>query len=213
MAAVRQKLETRNPKLETNPNDSNDKSQPATHSVQPRRRGQRRERLSFGICRLRFVSGFVLRISCLLCLLAGCTPPAATLELIAVARAGLADAKAAGRESHEALMRQFVQQQAALDAAFDADVHLAEAGTLRDAQGNPVAMDGRWVIAARKGYVAARDAVARQAVAAQAVHATRQDNLAAADEALQMARDLIVEQQGLNLRTRQYLMSLQKSNE
>jgi len=134
----------------------------------------------------------------------------ATLDLIAVARAGLADARQAQQQSHEALLRQFVQQQAALDAAFDADVRLAEAGAIRDAQGQPVALDARWVIAARKGYVAARDATARQASDAQAVHATRQDNLAAADEALQMAWTLIVEQQGLNLRMRQYLMEQQR---
>jgi len=159
---------------------------------------------------------FVLRIlnlsrmSCVACLAAvlavgGCAPPAATLELIAVARAGLADAKASQQQSHDARMLQFAQQQAALDAAFDTDVRLAEAGELRDAQGNPVAMDGRWVIGARKGYVAARDAVAQQARSAQAVHATRQDNLAAADEALQMARTLIIEQQGMSIRMRQYL--------
>jgi len=142
----------------------------------------------------------------------GCAAPTATLELISVARAGLADARAAGQQSHETAMRQFAQQQAALDVAFDADVRLAEAGAIRDAQGNPVAMDARWVIAARKGYVAARDAVAQQAVAAQAAHATRQDNLAAADEALRMALTLIIEQQGLSIRMRQYLMEQQRKD-
>jgi len=163
---------------------------------------------------LGFVSNFEFRISnlsrlaivaCLMTLLGGCAAPTATLDLIAVARAGLADARDAQRQSHETLIRQFSQQQAALDAAFDADVRLAEAGAIRDAQGNPVALDGRWVIAARKGYVAARDAVAQQAVAAQAAHATRLDNLAAADDALHMACTLIIEQQGLNIRMRQYL--------
>jgi hypothetical protein len=139
------------------------------------------------------------------CLLSGCAAPAATLELIAVARAGLADARTAQRQSHDVQMRLFAQQQSALDAAFDADVRLAEAGAIRDAQGNPVAMDGRWVIGARKGYIAARDAVVQQAFAAQAVHATRQDNLIAADEALHMACTLILEQQGLSIRLRQYI--------
>jgi len=160
---------------------------------------------------LKFVlKKFARRTSCMFCLVAvlaagGCASPVATLELISVARAGLADARAAQQQSYDVQMRQFAQQQAALDVAFDADVRLAEAGGIRDAQGNPVAMDGRWVIAARKGYIAARDMVAQQALAAQATHATRQDNLAAAAEALQMACTLIIEQQRLNVRMRQYL--------
>jgi len=154
------------------------------------------------------VPAVLLLLSALM--LGGCTPPVATLDLITVARTGLADAKAAQQQSHDTLVHQYAIEQSALDTAFDADVRLAEAGKLTDAQGKPVTLSGQWVISARKGYAAARDALATQVSQTQAAHEVRMDNIAAADEALQMAYDLIVQQQALDIRVKQYLTSLQR---
>lgn len=154
-----------------------------------------------------------LAVSCALLLLVaagGCSPPPATLDLIAVARAGLADARAAQADQHQALMKQYAAQAAALDAAFDADVRLAAGGALTDGSGKSVPLSGEWVVSARKGYIAARDAVSETMRSAQAAHTVRMDNVQAADEALDMAASLILQQQALNLRVREQLLEFQR---
>lgn len=122
---------------------------------------------------------------------AGCRQTAA-VDLIAVAREGLADARRAERRHHERHVEHLRRQKQALDDAFDADVRLAAAGEITDAEGEPVALTPQWVISARKGYTAARETVSGQILAASGAHAVRMDNLAAADEALEMACDLLL---------------------
>ena len=151
------------------------------------------------------------RVRCIVVVLAvavcqgGCSAPQAAADLIAFARDGLTGAKQAQDQQHEYLMAGLAGRIAALDAAFDADVRLAEAGGIRSADGEPVALSAEWVISARKGYSAARGAVAEQMRSAQAVHFIRQDNLQAADEALHMAEQLIVDHSLLGRRIRQAL--------
>jgi len=145
-----------------------------------------------------------------LALLAGCSTPPATLELLAVARAGLADALEAQRVQHADTLGRLDAQSAALDAAFDADVRLVAAGGVQDADGNPVALTPEWVISTRQGYAAAVGALAEQRRLAEREHAIRADNLAAADEALEMAAELISRQSNMNEDLRQYLLALQR---
>jgi hypothetical protein len=140
----------------------------------------------------------------------GCSPPAATLDLLTVARMGLSSAKEAQQEQHSAILEHVRQRAGALDAAFDSDVRLAASGGIRDATGEPVALTAEWVISARKGYAAARDAMAREAQGADAAHAVRMDNLAAADEALQMAAQLVSLQWDLDARVRGQLLAAQR---
>ncbi len=131
-------------------------------------------------------------------------------DLIAVARRGLDDARTAQQAQNQTIMKQYASQQSSLDAAFDADVRLAAGGQIKDAAGSAVTLTPEWVISARKGYVAARDAIAAQAQATQTANATRLDNLKAADEALDMATQLILQQQALGLRASQLLLSFQR---
>ena len=135
----------------------------------------------------------------------GCAAPQAAVDLIAVAREGLTGAKEAENQQHEYLMANLQAKIGALDAAFDADVRLAAAGGIQTADGERVTLSSQWVISARKGYSAARGAIAEQMQSAQAVHFVRQDNLQAADEALEMAGQLIVEHSLLGRRIRQAL--------
>ena len=147
-----------------------------------------------------------------LLLLGGCAAPPATLELIAVARRALVEAKETQAAQHAELLQHIEAQQAAMDAAFDADVTLAAAGGITDARGQPVPFTPRWVISARRGYIAARDELAGQIRQAEAAHAVRQDNLAAADEALDMASQLIVAQWNIAERLKTLLLTAQRSN-
>lgn len=140
----------------------------------------------------------------------GCSPPAATLELIAVARGGLADARAAQEELHEELIGQVRSRRSALDAAFDADVRAVAGGQVTGADGEPVTLDADWVISARKGYAAAGDLLAEQVRDIERARAVRLDNLAAADEALEMAADLILRQQAVGGRLREYVLKAQR---
>ena len=142
--------------------------------------------------------------------LAGCSAPTATLDLITVARKGLSMARQAEVEHQSELAQYLNGQVASLDAAFDADVRLAAAGQLKNPQGNPLTLTPEWVISARKGYAAARDLVGSQTRSADALHATRMDNLRAADEALDMASQLIVQQWQLTDRVRQELINVQR---
>ncbi len=143
-------------------------------------------------------------------LFVGCGAPPATLELIGVAQKALRETSALEKERHAEELRRLESMKAALDAAFDADVKLAEAGRITDAQGRPVRLSAEWVISARKGYAAARDALSEQQQRLQAAQATHLDNLAAAAEALTLARNLILQQASLSGRARQFLMSLQR---
>ena len=154
---------------------------------------------------------FLLAALCLLSPLAGCEAPPATMELIAVARTGLAGAGEAEDQRHEQEQAHLAAQAAALDAAFDADVRLAAAGELTGADGERVALDAEWVISARKGYAAARDLLADEARAAEREHATRADNLRASDEALEMAQELIAERWAVGARVRRTVMNLFRS--
>jgi hypothetical protein len=146
-----------------------------------------------------------------LLVLGGCTAQPATLELITVARRALAEAKDTQTAQHVQLLHQMQDTQAALDTAFDADVTLAAAGKITDAGGQPVAFTPEWVISARRGYIAARDELAAQIRIAEAAHAIRQDNLAAGEEALDMASQLILAQWSLSQRLKNILLTAQRS--
>ncbi len=152
----------------------------------------------------------LVALAFLTALLNGCVAPQAALDLILVAREGLTGAQAAETRQHEQLMADLAVRIDALDVAFDADVRLVEAGGIKTADGEPVALSSQWVISARKGYSAARGAVAGQMQAAQAAHFTRQDNLRAADEALDMASQLIIERSLLGQRIRQAMANVKK---
>ena len=143
-------------------------------------------------------------------LVGGCSAPPATLDLITVARTALAEAQLAQDQQHQQLLSQLESSKASLDAAFDADVQLAAAGGIRDQDGNAVPMTPQWIISARKGYAAARDALDSQAQNMSAVHSQRQDNLRVADESLEMASQLILSQQSLDLRLQQQLLAAQQ---
>lgn len=143
-------------------------------------------------------------------LLNGCSAPPAALDLIAVGREGLSGAQQADAQQHEQVMANYQAQIAALDAAFDADVRLVEAGGIKTLDGEAVVLSSQWIISARKGYSAARGAIADQMQSAQAVHLVRQDNLRAADEALDMAGELIIDHSLLGQRIRQAMANARK---
>jgi hypothetical protein len=140
----------------------------------------------------------------------GCGGPPATVDLITAARKGLALARESQAARHGEMLRQLGAQAGTLDDAFDADVHLAAAGQLKDAQGKPLAMTPEWVISARKGYATARDALAGQVRAEDAAHTVETDNLKAADEALDMAQRLIVEQWAIAGPMQQAILNAQR---
>ena len=140
----------------------------------------------------------------------GCTAPAATLELIAAARKGITFATEDAAARQEEAISRLQAQTAALDAAFDADVRLVAAGQLADTDGKALALTAEWVISARKGYAAARGILAEQARSSEAAHAAAMDNLAAADESLDMAAQLIVSHWDAAERIKQHVLSLQK---
>lgn len=155
------------------------------------------------------------RVWCLIALAAaslasGCSPPPATTELLAVTRKALADARQDRQRLHEQLVAQWAARSGDLDAAFDRDVRQVAAGQLARPDGSPVPFTPDWVIAARQGYAAARDALHHQQAQAQAAHAVQLDNLQAADEALGLANEMILRQQGLGLRIGQHLLNLQR---
>ena len=157
------------------------------------------------------------RLRALLCVLvvlivpalsAGCGAPPATMELIAVARKGLADASTLEKSRHAEALSRLDAQKAALDSAFDADARLVEAGKIQDAAGKPLPLSAEWVISARRGYAAARDALAQQRRRLQAENASHLDNLSAADEALAMAGRLILQHYALAGQARQIIHAL-----
>jgi len=156
-----------------------------------------------------------IRAACLAALLGGmvaggCGAPPATLELIDVARKALSGASAYETDRHADALKRLDAQASALDAAFDADVRLAEAGKITNAAGEPVRLTGAWVISARTGYAAARDAVAEQHRRLQAAHDTHLDNLQAAADALDLASRLILQQYALTAPGRQALEALRR---
>jgi len=157
-----------------------------------------------------------IRAACLAMLLGGlvaaggCGAPPATLDLIDVARKALAGASAYEADRHADALKRLDAQASALDAAFDADVRLAEAGKITSAAGEPVALTGAWVISARKGYAAARDGLAEQRRRFQAAHDMHLDNLQAAGKALDLAGRLILEQYALTASGREALEALRR---
>jgi hypothetical protein len=144
-----------------------------------------------------------------LLLAGGCAAPPATLDLLSVARKAVAQAKVEAESRQAADAARTQAQAAALDAAFDADVRLAAAGGLTDAEGKPVALTAEWVISAQKGYSAARDLLDQNMRSTAAAHQTAIDNLDAADEAMEMASELIVANWNVSQRIKQYLMNVQ----
>ena len=155
----------------------------------------------------RFRSGLLLAM---LAALAGCTSPPATLELVGVAQKALADAQAYQTQRHQEAMGNLESLASSMDAAFDADVRLAAAGGIVGADGKSVALSPEWVISARKGYAAGRDALAAQRQKMESGHAQQLDNLSAAGEALDLAKALIIQSSFLNEQARQILLSLQR---
>lgn len=143
-------------------------------------------------------------------LFCGCATPTATTELITQGIKGLQMARTAREQSYEIETKMYQQQLAALETAFDADVKLVSTGSLKDADGKPVEMTADWVISARKGYSAAVSAISTHVVKAQQVYATDLDNIAAANEALQLANELVVLQWNVGERFKQQFLQLQQ---
>jgi hypothetical protein len=149
-------------------------------------------------------------LSVAILLIAGCSDPAA-LELLTVARHALAEAReelAGDREEYHA---QMAFQLHALDGAFDADVRLAASGGIVNADGETIALTPEWVIASRKGHSAARDALLLQMRSAEANYATRQDNLLAADEAIDRAGRVMLKWSLLGKDIQQMLIQSQEA--
>jgi len=148
---------------------------------------------------------------CLLgAVLSGCGDSTAAMDLITAAREGLTMEQRAVAAQHEQALRDLQAQQAAMDAAFDADVQLAAAGKILDADQQPIALTPEWVIEARQGYIAARDALTAQQRSAEAAYAAQLDNLRASDESLEMASQLILQQSRLAGRVQQVLLNTQR---
>jgi hypothetical protein len=130
-------------------------------------------------------------VAAMLAMVVGCGDPAA-LELLTVARQAVAEARsdlAIDRDEYHARM---ALQFRMLDSAFDADVRLVGAGGITSAEGTPATLNPEWIISARKGYAVARDATVQQMLVAEANYAIRQDNLLAADEAIDQAGRLML---------------------
>ena len=142
---------------------------------------------------------------------AGCSAPTAAVDLISIGRKGLASARKAQQQTHDQVLHHYNARITALDGAFDADVRMAEAGQLKDAEGEPVSLTGDWVISARKGYSAARTMLSEQIRRDQTAHATELDNINAAEDALEMASQLIVLQWNVSERVKQTFLNLQRS--
>ncbi|MDY6913157.1 MAG: hypothetical protein SVT52_01680, partial [Planctomycetota bacterium] len=87
---------------------------------------------------------------------------------------------------------------------------LVGAGKIENASGQPVELTPQWVISARKGYTAAHNLIGEKIRLTEAVHATRLDNIRAADEALEMASQLVVQQSSLGRRIKQQLITIQR---
>jgi hypothetical protein len=155
----------------------------------------------------------LMSILFLILLLPGCATPTATVDLIGVAKKSLASAAESQKQTHELIVKQYQARQAALDTAFDADVRLAAAGELKNAQGEPVELTVEWIIFARKGYAAARDLLAEQIQKETETHAVEQDNIAAAVEALDMAEELTVLQWNVGERFKQQFLKLTQKKE
>jgi hypothetical protein len=147
-------------------------------------------------------------VASLLC--GGCATPTATTELISQGLKGLEMARSAREQSHEIETKMYQQQLAALDAAFDSDVRLITAGGLKDKDGKAIALTADWIISSRKGYSAAACAITNHMVKAQQVYATDLDNIAAANEALQLANELVVMQWNVGERFKQQFLQLQQ---
>jgi hypothetical protein len=145
--------------------------------------------LQSAICNWQFAVSLLLLFS--LGASAGCSTDAAAIQLIQTGRDGLHLAQQSQREQHQIIAAYLDSQRSALDAAFDADVRLAAAGQIKRPDGSAVEMTPQWVIDARKGYAAARDALADQARLQQTAHDAAMDNIAAADEALTLAEQLL----------------------
>jgi hypothetical protein len=126
------------------------------------------------------------------CLAGGCGVLPASMDLITLARDGIADAQVAEAEHYAQQQQWLAERQSQLADAFDRDVRQVAAGHLVRADGSAVAFDAQWVIDARRGYDAAGAALWTQAVDDMQAHQTRLDNLAATDEALTRAHDLLL---------------------
>jgi hypothetical protein len=143
--------------------------------------------------------------------LAGCASPSATLELIAMGQAGLASARSAQKQHQNDINKYHQAQLEALDAAFDNDVRLAEAGQIKSLDGETIKLSADWVISARKGYAAARNILTGQMLANQAVNAIEMDNIDAAAEALDLAAKITVLQWNLGERIKQQFLKITRS--
>jgi hypothetical protein len=111
---------------------------------------------------------------------------------------------------HTETLHHLKSQSAALDSAFDADVRLAGSGELKKPDGTVVELSPEWITSARKGYIAARDLLSEQVRLAEVAHATRRDNLRVADESLEMASHLIIQQWNVTEQLKQHVLSAQR---
>jgi hypothetical protein len=130
-------------------------------------------------------------------MLVGCTPPVATLDLIAQGSKALDMAAAAQVSDAQEVMEGNTAKSKLLDAQFDADVQNCAAGKIIGADGKPVAFSAQWVIDARKGYAIGKATIAADTMNLKETVATRLDNISAGKDALNMASKIIILQQNL----------------
>ncbi len=143
-------------------------------------------------------------------LLVGCETPHATLDLISVARKGMATTRQSQSALHQEIITHLETRKKSLDHAFDTDVVLVASGKLQNSDGEEITLSPEWVISARKGYAAARDIIDSEIQSAQRTHSTQMDNIVAADEALDMASQLIVQQWDVSEKIKQQLLNIQR---
>ena len=107
------------------------------------------------VASLRLRGVVALRLAAIgLSVASGCGAPPATIELISVAEQALIDARDYQSACQAEQTQQLDSALSSLDAAFDADVRLVEAGKIADATGKTIPLSAEWVISARKGYAA-----------------------------------------------------------
>jgi len=140
----------------------------------------------------------------------GCATPTATTELISQGLKGLEMARDAREQSYAIETKMYQQQLSALDVAFDSDVRLLATGGLKDKDGKAIELTADWVISSRKGYSAAAAAINTHMIKAQQVYATDLDNITAANEALQLANELVVMQWNVGERFKRQFLQLQQ---
>lgn len=117
--------------------------------------------------------------------LVGCASPAGVEGLLRTAEGVLAEERQAIEVDAERASQSMEERRAGLEAAFEADVEQREE------------LDEAWVLRGVRAYVDAREALVRHEAELEATYAQRRRNLRLAAEAVERARELLAQQDGL----------------